>query len=317
MSSEFRARIPALPLPLPKPQRRAPTPATARTPVTSSTTSVKAQRRRPPWVLMYHSVSNSTEDPYRITVSPYRLDRQLRWLGDRGLSGVSVGELLRARAAGRGAGLVGLTFDDGYADFVDTALPLLRRHGCTATVFVLPGRLGGDNAWDELGPRRPLLSAAGIRKAATEGMEIGSHGLLHTDLTDADDATLERETRHSRNLLADITGTPPKGFCYPYGTVDSRVVESVRAAGYGYACAIDPGPLTGMHALPRVHIDASDTSVRMFLKRALHPLRRKPLPRTPVPGTETDTGGDAAEATEAAAKHPADSTAEGAGGGNR
>ncbi len=269
-------------------------------------------------MLMYHSVSSCTDDPYRITVSPYRLDRQLRWLRDRGLSGVSVGELLRARAAGGGAGLVGLTFDDGYTDFVETALPLLRRHGCTATVFVLPGRLGGDNAWDELGPRKPLLTADGIREAASEGMEIGSHGLLHTDLTTADDATLERETRHSRTLLADITGTAPDGFCYPYGTVDARAVEGVRAAGYGYACAIDPGPLTGVHALPRVHVDASDTSVRMFLKRALHPLRRKPLPETPGQGPSDGTGRPIApEAPQDVTRNSPEDSTESAGGGNR
>ena len=123
----------------------------------------------PPWVLMYHSVADPVEDPYRITVSPARLDAQLTWLRGRGLRGVSVGDLLTARSAGRGGGLVGLTFDDGYADFVDNALPLLRRHECTATLFVLPGRLGGDNGWDPLGPRKPLLTAAGIRTAARPG----------------------------------------------------------------------------------------------------------------------------------------------------
>ncbi len=52
-----------------------------------------------------------------------------------------VAELMRAHAEGR-RGLVGLTFDDGYADFLHEALPVLRSHGCTATVFVLPGRPG-------------------------------------------------------------------------------------------------------------------------------------------------------------------------------
>lgn len=235
------------------------------------------RRRMPPWILMYHSVTGGTEDPYRITVPPHRLDRQLRWLRDRGLRGVGVDQLLAARTMGRADDLVGLTFDDGYADFVEAALPLLRRHGCTATVFVLPGRLDGVNEWDRLGPRRPLLSADGIRTAAAAGMEIGSHGLFHTDLTTADDETLEQETVLSRTMLAEITGTAPVGFCYPYGTVDGRAVESVRAAGYRYACAIDPGPLTGLHALPRVHIDAADTSPRLHLKRLLHPLRRRPL----------------------------------------
>jgi peptidoglycan/xylan/chitin deacetylase (PgdA/CDA1 family) len=230
-----------------------------------------------PWVAMYHSVGDCSDDPYRVTVAPDRLDRQLGWLARRGLRGVSVADLLAARAAGGGRDLVGLTFDDGYADFLTHALPALRRRGFGATLFVLPGRLGGDNAWDPLGPRRPLLTAAGIRGAAAEGVEIGSHGLTHVDLTTADDLTLKRETVESRAVLTELTGTGTAGFCYPYGTVDQRVVDAVREAGYDYACAIDPGPLTGPHALPRVHVGQHDTAVRLFLKYRLHRLRRRPV----------------------------------------
>ncbi|MFF3937845.1 polysaccharide deacetylase family protein [Streptomyces phaeofaciens] len=229
---------------------------------------------RVPWVAMYHSVGDCSDDPYRITVTPERLDRQLAWLTRRGLRGVSVAELL---AAPTRRGLVGLTFDDGYADFLTGALPVMRRHGCTATLFVLPGRLGGDNAWDPLGPRKPLLTADGIRQAAAEGVEIGSHGLTHVDLTRADDLTLKAETVESRTVLADLLGTAIAGFCYPYGTVDRRAVDAVRDAGYGYACAIDPGPLNGPHALPRVHVGQNDTALRLFLKYRLHRLRRRPV----------------------------------------
>ncbi|MGW0864575.1 polysaccharide deacetylase family protein [Streptomyces koelreuteriae] len=230
-----------------------------------------------PWVAMYHSVGDCSDDPYRITVTPERLDRQLAWLRRRGLRGVSVAELLAARARGEARGLVGLTFDDGYADFVTEALPLLRRYDCRATLFVLPGRLGGDNAWDPLGPRKPLLTADGIRHAAAEGVEIGSHGLTHVDLTRADNLTLRAEVGQSRALLTELTGAWVDGFCYPYGTVDARAVEAVREAGYTYACAIDPGPLTGPHALPRVHVGQNDTAVRLHLKHRLHRLRRRPV----------------------------------------
>ncbi|MER8033525.1 polysaccharide deacetylase family protein [Streptomyces hydrogenans] len=231
---------------------------------------------KPPlWVAMYHSITDTADDPYRVTVSPVRFARQLHWLGDRGLRGVSVRELLAATAEGRAKGLVGLTFDDGYADFLDSALPLLRRHGFTATVYVLPGRLGGVNDWDTGGPRKTLLSEEGIERIAGAGMEIGSHGLTHRRLTEADDAALADETRHSRALLEEITGGPVDGFCYPYGAVDPRVVRAVRKAGYGYACGIDPGPLTSAFALPRIHIGEDDTSWRLTAKRALHPLRRR------------------------------------------
>lgn len=237
--------------------------------------------RAEPWLLMYHSVTDYTEDPYRITVTPDRLRRQLRWLRGRGLRGVGVGELLRARADGRAAGLVGLTFDDGYADFLDQAVPLLHEHRCTATVFVLPGRLGGSNDWDPLGPRKPLLTADGIRAAADAGMEIGSHGLLHVPLPEAGPQALRQETVRSREVLREITGREVEGFCYAYGAVDRRAADAVRDAGYGYACAIDPGPLTGAYALPRVHIGDEDTSLRLTAKRLLHPVRRRAIPATP------------------------------------
>ncbi|WP_189413760.1 polysaccharide deacetylase family protein [Streptomyces griseoviridis] len=225
---------------------------------------------------MYHSVDDCRDDPYGVTVTPARLDAQLGWLRRRGLRGVSVAELLAARARGTARGLVGLTFDDGYADFTEHALPLLRRWGCGATLYVLAGRLGGDNAWDELGPRKPLLTADGVRRAAAEGVEIGSHGLTHTDLTRAGDRALRAETAASRDRLTELTGTAVTGFCYPYGRVDARAVDAVRAAGYGYACAVDPGPLTGPYALPRVHIGQRDTAVRLLLKTRLHRLRRRP-----------------------------------------
>ncbi|MFF7452489.1 MULTISPECIES: polysaccharide deacetylase family protein [unclassified Streptomyces] len=227
-----------------------------------------------PWIAMYHSVGDCSDDPYRVTVTPERLDRQLTWLSRRGMRGVSMAALL---AEPTRTDLVGLTFDDGYADFLEHALPVLQRHGFGATLFVLPGRLGGDNAWDPLGPRKPLLTADGIRRAAEAGVEIGSHGLTHVDLTRADDLRLKSETVESRAALQELTGAAIGGFCYPYGTVDQRAVDAVRDAGYTYACAIDPGPLTGPLALPRVHIGQNDTAVRLFLKHRLHRLRRRPV----------------------------------------
>jgi peptidoglycan/xylan/chitin deacetylase (PgdA/CDA1 family) len=244
-----------------------------------------------PWTLMYHSVDECRDDPYQVTVTPDRLRRQLAWLRRRGLTGVGVGELLRAHAAGRAGRLVGLTFDDGYADFLEHAVPSLLSHGHTATVFVLPGRLGGVNAWDEEGPRKPLLTADGIRAAASAGMEIGSHGLLHLNLTEVDDAVLAAELTESRALLRGITGSEPAGFCYPYGATDARAVAAVRDAGYGYACSVDPGPLAGTFALPRAYVGQRDAAGRLNAKRLLYRLRSARTGSIPAtaPGTPAAT----------------------------
>src|SRR5918992_1358264 len=133
--------------------------------------------RTEPMILMYHSVEPYTEDPYQITVSPQRFERQLRWMRRHGMRGVSMRELRAARAAGTAAGLVGLTFDDGYTDFVTRVMPLLARYGCSATVYIVAGALGGYNAWDTPGPRKNLMTADDVRRAADAGVEVGSHSL--------------------------------------------------------------------------------------------------------------------------------------------
>lgn len=223
-----------------------------------------------PVVLMYHSVSPYTADPYRVTVRPERLDQQMRWLARRGLTGVAVRQLLMMRQSGPGRGLVGLTFDDGYADFAEYALPILQRYGFTATVFPVAWRLGQDNAWDADGPRKPLLTPGQLRQVAAAGIEIGSHGLRHVSLPAATDTELAEEVCLSRQVLRGISGQEVAGFCYPWGHVDGRVADQVRAAGYSYGCAISRSSRGGRYVLPRSYVGDADTSVRLWAKGVCH-----------------------------------------------
>ncbi|MQA10558.1 MAG: polysaccharide deacetylase family protein [Pseudonocardiaceae bacterium] len=223
-----------------------------------------------PFVLMYHSVAPYREDPYLVTVDPARFARQLDWLRRRGLRGTSMRELLAARRAGTGRDLVGLTFDDGYADFAEYALPALRRRGFGATLFVIAGRLGGQNDWDAEGPRKPLLTANAVREIADSGIEIGSHGLTHVSLPQADDAELIEEIARSRWLLRDVTGQPVDGFCYPYGQVTEREVRATGVAGYDYGCAIWPSEPASRHSLPRTYVGDADFPLRLRAKHLRH-----------------------------------------------
>ena len=227
--------------------------------------------RPAPLVLMYHSIAPYERDPFQVTVSPERFAQQMQWLARRGYRGTSVRELLEPPASASGTP-VGLTFDDGYADFIAGALPALLEQGFTATVFIVAGRLGGENGWDHPGPRKALMTADQVRTVAATGMEIGSHGLRHVPLTTVDAATLHAEVVESRAILEAVTGRPITGFGYPYGDAGAREVAAVESAGYRYGCAVGRSAVTGPYALPRTYIGNRDGSLRLLAKWARHHL---------------------------------------------
>ncbi|MGI5171305.1 polysaccharide deacetylase family protein [Spirillospora sp. CA-253888] len=226
-----------------------------------------------PYVLMYHSIDDVEDDPHLVTVSPRRFAQQMSWLSKCGLRGVSMAELRQAQEHGAARGLVGLTFDDGYADFATRALPILTRFGFNATVFMVAGQIGGHNAWDE-GPRKPLMSLQQLRAVAARGIEVASHGMEHLSLPKATESQLRQELHESRATLEGLLDRPVTGFAYPYGHVSDREVGEVARAGYAYGCAIwDSHP--GRHALVRTYVGDRDRRMRMRAKLLRHELRWK------------------------------------------
>jgi len=223
-----------------------------------------------PMILMYHGVAEVAQDPNQLCVTPARFAGQMAWLARRGLRGVGIGTLVDAMRAGRSRGLVGITFDDGYASVLEAAVPELARHGFGATAYIISGRLGGTNAWDE-GPAWPLLSAGGVTELAAAGIEIGSHAATHTPLAGAGPQHLSAEVHQSRASLAALVGTRIRGFAYPYGSMDAAARRAVREAGYEYACAVEASTAEiGLMALPRTYVGSRDAAARMAAKRLLY-----------------------------------------------
>ena len=224
-----------------------------------------------PGILNYHAIARVAEDPNRICVSPQRFEAQMRYLKQRGLRGVSMRELLRAAGTERARGLVGLTFDDGYENFLYSALPMLERYGFSATVFVIGGMLGAENTWDEQ-PRMRLLGAKGVREIARRGMEVGSHGMSHIKLSGLPMARLEDEMAESRRVLGEVLDEEIDGFCYPYGSLDSAATRAARQAGYSYACATWLQAASNIYDLPRFPVWEIDGPVMLTAKLSIFPL---------------------------------------------
>ena len=233
-----------------------------------------------PKILMYHAVTRFTEDPNRVCISPELFAAHLQYLKRRGLRGASMRELRQARQQGRSRGLIGLTFDDGYDSFLQEALPLLERHGFTATVFVVSDKIGKMNEWEHrYEPRHPmrLLNQGGLREVSERGMEVGSHTVSHARLPGLDPQILEHEVTTCGQTLSEVLGETVDGFCYPYGDVDRAAINAVRNAGYAYACAWKSHFEWGDYDLPRIPMDEQDHLFRFKTKLRIYPQYAKIL----------------------------------------
>lgn len=203
-----------------------------------------------PWVpiLMYHRIVPvlPAQDPFLNCVSVAMFERQLRWLAQRGyrsqpLSALdTLGHTSGDLAAPIPRRTIVITFDDGYRDNYLYALPLLRRYGLTATIFLVADAVGGDNRFDERygGDTVDMLSVDEIREMQREGIQFGSHTCTHPpSLPRLSDSQLEYEVHRSRTVLENILNAPVDHFSYPHSQLDDRVQASVARAGYRLACA--------------------------------------------------------------------------------
>lgn len=166
----------------------------------------------------------------RWAVSPARFAAQMAWLARRGWHGVSVGELLqepRRRS-------IALSFDDGYADFLEEAWPVLRGHGFGATLFVLAGCLGGTADWSPVWGA-PLLGATQLRRLAPAGVEIAAHGLRHRPLDGLSRQAARRELALARRNLEEAVRFPVSGLAYPYGRTSPALQAAAHEAGFRWA----------------------------------------------------------------------------------
>ncbi len=213
-------------------------------------------------VLMYHQISARPDTASKLAVPPQDFARQLECLASHGFTTFTASALAVALAAGSPLPerAVVLTFDDGFADFHERALPLLRQYGYTATLFVTTGWIA--DASRRATGRRPgrMLTWSQIIEAAADGIEIGAHSHRHPQLDQLGRNRLRAELTVSKGLLEDALGTPVPGLAYPFGYSSAQVRRAAIDVGYAYACAVGnvvAGPRRDPFALPRLTVRAS------------------------------------------------------------
>lgn len=234
--------------------------------------------------LCYHSVA--PRGPRYLTISAELFERQLATLRRRGFRGGDLAALDELAAGRVAAPTAFLTFDDGFRDNFETALPLLREHGLPAFVFVLPPLLeqGAALEWPEM--RADLGRYASTMRSVTwsmlermreGGFEVGSHTLTHPHLPSLGPERLREELWQSRAAIVERLGSCDT-LAYPFGEWSPEVAAAAAECGYRYAFTLPTvggqrraTPLT----IPRLNVDYRDDERRFAAK--LNPWARRLL----------------------------------------
>jgi peptidoglycan/xylan/chitin deacetylase (PgdA/CDA1 family) len=218
-------------------------------------------------ILMYHHIAPAPAGVRlpALWVSPAAFAAHVRALRAAGYRAVTLGRVWdawhgRARLPRRP---VVLSFDDGYADQVAAALPVLRRERwpgvLNLTLDFLPA-MGG---------------APAVRRLLDAGWELGSHAITHADLRTLGPVALREEVAGSRARIRELFGIAPRFFCYPFGRVDGTVAAAVGRAGYLAATTTRAAFATPRDPLrlPRVQVSRGESGADLL--RRLRALRAR------------------------------------------
>src|SRR5690348_12483226 len=219
-------------------------------------------------VLMYHSVGRPLDQRFRPwVVPPSLLAEHLAALAESGYELVGLAEWAHRKEERKCAVL---TFDDGYADFIENALPVLTAHRARATEYVVTAYVGDKARWlpfaDE--QNRPLMSWEDLQLITESGIEIGSHGHRHLELDAVSSSIAKSDVVRSLTVLRQ-NGFSPESFCYPFGYASRRTRDIVARAGFSTACIVGRGLTEPGRDLLRVRRLAIDdrTSPETLMRR--------------------------------------------------
>ena len=231
-------------------------------------------------MLFYHRVT-ADRDP--LGVSPGRFRAQMEHLAREGWRATDLveaaGQLTHGGPPDR---LIGLSFDDGYADVIEHAMPVLEELGFSATVFVVPGLLDGDVTFDWYDEVPRMMSWDDVTRLDGDSpLRFEAHSVTHPNLLTLDDDAARREIAGSKEALEAKLGRPVEAFAYPAGLFGAREIGLVKEAGFKIAVSTEPGlnnTSTNPFALRRTQVERGDSLLDFRAKLgsghdALLPLR--------------------------------------------
>lgn len=209
-------------------------------------------------VLLYHRVGGSSG--LEIDLPLARFEEQIAAIAGRAVP-LDAALGLLAGPPPPGPPPVAVTFDDGTADFVDAAVPVLARHRVPAVCYVATAFVEEGRAFPAGG--RPA-SWAGLADACSTGLvTVGSHTHRHRLLDRLPASEVAEELDRSIGVIAERLGSPPAHFAYPKALGPAPPAERLvrarfRSAALAGTRANRFGGATDPHRLARSPVQVSD-----------------------------------------------------------
>ena len=202
-------------------------------------------------ILLYHHVSSST--PASTSISPEAFKSHMEYL-DAHHTVVSLQDVVSAiqHNTTLPENAVAITFDDGYANILDNAHPILADLGFPYTVFINPDEIG-------VGPKQ--LTWEQVIAMHNDGVVFANHTLDHLHMLNGEQAMGERawlekvwqNVESAEKKIEDKLDISLKYLAYPFGEYNTALANKLKAEGYigfgQHSGAV--GPSSDMQALPR------------------------------------------------------------------
>ncbi len=221
-------------------------------------------------IMMYHHISAATPPnllELSLTVTPTHFQAQLAYLKEHNYHTITFNQLFAALYydGPLPPHPIILTFDDGYRDAYQFALPLLQAYNFSGMFYIITGKVGQPDYmdWDQ------------VRALQAAGMQIGSHTVHHVSLgwiIIGTPQVVQRELQQSQAVLQKQLNIPIQQFCYPSGEpfrngtplMQQRITTMLAGDGY-VGATTDPGQ-TGIiqsseapFDLLRIRVDGRET----------------------------------------------------------
>jgi peptidoglycan/xylan/chitin deacetylase (PgdA/CDA1 family) len=208
--------------------------------------------------LLYHDISDEFDDEY--TLSPSLFEKHLTWLHTSGYRTYSLSELQGGKIF-RKENAVVISFDDGYASFMNFAFPLLKKYGYRCIMNVI-GKYVGSSI--EMGGERPMLGWDDYRYLVNSGLvDIGCHTHNLHEWNRWRSHVPERALRADlllfQKTLLKETGRKTEILAWPYGIYDQKRMAVAKGAGFRYLLTSNDGYLgsvSGLFEIPRKNVSS-------------------------------------------------------------